>query len=190
MTISSVKTGAIGDSLLAGNTAYVPPSFDSIATLSGNGLSSVTFSSIPGTYASLQIRMMTKPDANLGGTNIRFNGDSSTIYSGHYFGGSGSTTFAGNLGSGLANVNVANLWETPSATYMTTTIIDINDYASTSRNKTFRSFFGQDVNAAGGEVTFISGLYRSTSAITSITLLNNAGSYSTGTVFSLYGIRG
>ena len=32
MSISSVKTGAIGDSLLAGNSAYIPGDFVSIAT--------------------------------------------------------------------------------------------------------------------------------------------------------------
>ena len=57
MSISSVKTGAIGVSLLAGNAYYVPPAFQPIATVAvgSGGTSTITFSSIPNTYAHLQI---------------------------------------------------------------------------------------------------------------------------------------
>ena len=46
MSISSVKTGAIGDSLLAGNAAYIPSSYESIATVTvgSGGTSTITFS--------------------------------------------------------------------------------------------------------------------------------------------------
>ena len=60
MSISSVKTGAIGDSLLAGNAAYNPSSFESIATVTLGSSGAVTFSSIPSTYKALQLRFMAK----------------------------------------------------------------------------------------------------------------------------------
>jgi len=79
MTISSVKTGAIGDSLLAGNAAFNPSSFESIATATGSGQTSVTFSSIPSTYKHLQIRIIARDNSGNGGGSgalrLRFNGD-------------------------------------------------------------------------------------------------------------------
>jgi hypothetical protein len=72
-------------------------------------------------------------------------------------------------------------------------IIDIHDYASTTRNKTFRFLTGNDRNGAGILALF-SGLWMSTSAITSLTFVpNNIGGAQTfisGTTFSLYGIKG
>ena len=45
-------------SMLAGNAAYVPSSYESIASATGTGSSgTITFSSIPSTYQSLQLRV-------------------------------------------------------------------------------------------------------------------------------------
>jgi hypothetical protein len=70
-------------------------------------------------------------------------------------------------------------------------IIDIHDYASTTKNKTVRSFFGHDRNGAGS-VYLYSGLWMNTGAITSLSLgqANFSGTFDTGTVASLYGIKG
>ena len=193
MTISSVKTGAIGDSLLAGNAAFIPTDFESIATFTATGgETSLTFSSIPSTYKHLQIRGIARDNGSgtSGSTGllIRANADTGSNYAWHYLYGNGATPAAfgsatqtssyigtvarGGMTSGIFGVNT----------------IDIHDYSSTTKNKTFRSFTGLDRNGAG-EVYLWSGLWQSTSAITSITLLLDGNALAAGSVFSLYGIK-
>jgi len=72
-------------------------------------------------------------------------------------------------------------------------IIDLHDYASTTKNKTVRSFTGYDFNSlygVAGSVGLRSGLFISTNAVTSISITLAASNFSTQTVFSLYGIKG
>ena len=72
----------------------------------------------------------------------------------------------------------------------TAPIVDVLDYANTNKFKTIRNLEGFDVNGSGGLVALTSGLYRSTSAITSIKLTPNAGNYAQYSHFALYGIKG
>ena len=90
MAITSIKTGSSFTNLvkyndfLGANSAYIPSSYESIASATGTGSSkTITFSSIPSTYASLQIRIngFTSSSDNW---NIRINGDSGTNYTTHY----------------------------------------------------------------------------------------------------------
>lgn len=78
----------------------------------------------------------------------------------------------------------------PTSTIPSVAIIDIVDYASTTKNKTIRTVTGCDANggASGSDVSLRSGLFPSTSAVTSITI--NCTAMGTGTVIALYGIRG
>ena len=66
-------------------------------------------------------------------------------------------------------------------------ILDVHDYASTSKNKTIRSLNGNDQNGAG-DIYLTSGLWLSTAAVTSLTLFTSANYLNT--TFSLYGIKG
>lgn len=190
MTITSLKTGAVYDStLLAGNPSFVPTAFESIASATGTGSSgTITFSSIPSTYASLQIRFNAK-DQNGGETILlRFNGDTASNYSTHRLDGNGSTASAGGfLGSFIYAYGVQ---VGTNATYMANGIIDIHNYANTSQYKTVRTFSGMDANGSG-EMDLLSGNWRNTVAVTSLTLSIGAGSYfSTNSTFALYGIKG
>ena len=79
---------------------------------------------------------------------------------------------------------------TDSSTF-TPSIVDIVDYGSASKYKTVRSFDGADMNGSGTEINLTSGLWLSTSAITSITLTTTGGyAFRAGTTFALYGIKG
>lgn len=186
-------------SFLAGNAAYDPGAFVSIATVTGNGSStSLTFSSIPQTYTSLQIRGLSRNvsggsgNANL---NIRFNSDSGSNYTRHYLRGNGSTVDSyGDTGSTWAIVQDGDLNWTASSNFKAVSIIDIHDYTSTTRNKTVRSFAGENVNDTGSSGTAValsSVLWINTAAITSITITSSGGSaFDSTSVFSLYGIKG
>lgn len=161
--------------------------YESIATATGTGSSAtITFSSIPSTYASLQIRIFAK-DGSLNQIGLRFNSDSGSNYSTHQLYGDGasvtasaltSTTRVSYIGQAVATANIGGV-----------SIVDVHDYASTSKNKTVRSFTGWDTNGSG-EVKLTSGLWMNTSAVTSLSIVNLADNFTTTSVFSLYGIKG
>lgn len=178
------------------NQETFPGTYESIVTaiVDSGGASSITFSNIPQTYAHLQIRGIGKTDGAGNGYSmlISVNSDTTTTnYRTHYLYGEGSTAISGtyNTFSGVlfpgdvtgAGSNVA---------LFGANIIDILDYSSTTKNKTFRSLGGQERNGAGN-IGLNSGLWINTSAITSLSLTvagdTNFVQYSH---FSLYGIRG
>ena len=183
-------------SMLAGNDAYIPTSFESIATATGTGSSgTITFNSIPGTYQHLQIRALAQ-DSNTNdfaaSYDLRFNNDSGTNYAKHRLFGEGSYVAADGQTSStrIRFDNAAS--RSATANTMGVGIIDILDYASTTKNKTVRGFTGADNNLAANDsyfVTLTSGLWLSTSAITRIDLIAG-NNFTTRTTFALYGIKG
>jgi len=198
MSIRSLKSGLIGTSLLVGNASYVPPNFDSIATVlvPSGGSATITFSSIPSTYDHLQLRMTAQTNRGTFGSdyhNIIFNSDSGSNYARHTLGGDGDTPLVGASAS-TTYVSGGACGTTTGGTFGSS-IIDILDYTNANKYKTVRTFSANDFNGKisgyGGEVYFFSGLWMSTSAISSITINRNSGSlYSQHSIFSLYGIRG
>jgi hypothetical protein len=180
-------------SMLAGNDAYKPPSFESIASATGTGSSgTITFSSIPATYTSLQIRGIIRGSfaASSLQLGIQINGLTSASYPTHGLRGDGSAASA-------VGYTAQNYIYGPTFTGSTATssvcgivIIDIHDYASTTRNKTIRAIGGHDLNGSGN-VQLWSGLYNDTTSITSISLSPTAGgNFTTETQFALYGVKG
>lgn len=194
-----VKAGnSLGDSAYsaASNsvTPVTPTSFESIATVTAtDNQASITFSSIPGTYQHLQIRICGADKAGFDNNNswsLRINGDTANNYTRHALSGNGSSASA----SGTASVSAISLGDVfPSNTQtnmMGVGIIDIHDYASTTKNKTVRYIDGMDTNNASyGYIRLGSGLWMSTSAVTSVTILPQYG-FVSGSTFALYGIKG
>ncbi len=187
-------------SMLAGNDAYIPVSFESIATVTGNGSSStLTFSSIPQTYQHLQIRGISKITTLVTTVELRLqiNGDTGTNYANHTLRGDGAATqTTGQITRSYINTTETNVGSRTSAPYDMTNIFgvsiwDIHDYTSTTKFKTVRYFAGINANVAdtGFELNLGSGLWRSTSAITSISLVAT-DPFTTTTQFALYGIKG
>ena len=189
---ATTSYGVTGQSSAASNsvTPAVPTAYTSIATGALSSSSgSFTFSSIPSTYTDLQIRW-----ALISSTSspvyLQYNGDTTAAnYAGHGIMGNGST--ASSFGSTAeGGVYVAGLVGAgiTSSTYPGVGIVDISDYANTSKNKTAKSIFGIDANASSTNQTIEldSGLWLSTSAINQIKVLW-AGSV-TGTI-ALYGIK-
>jgi hypothetical protein len=176
--------------MLAGNTAYMPPAFESIATASGSGVSSVTFSSIPATYAHLQIRAISQ-DNNNSELRLQFNADTATNYSWHNIQAIDSNSTSATGGASSTSIRYAG-FSSGTANFWCANIIDIHEYANTARFKTSRSFFGYSKNVSGqGIIWYASGNWRSNSAITSITILNgDSVNWNSGTTFELYGIAG
>ena len=180
----------------AGSFLLPGGAFESIATVTvgSGGASSITFSDIPGTYQHLQLRMLYRNTSNNGGSSgsmkLWFNTDTATNYTYHLLYGNGSSVTADGSGTGIFGyipTGTVTL-STYLASSFSATVLDIIDYASTSKNKTVRNFSGRDHNGSGLVLT-ASGLWLSTAAISTVNLAmvgNDFAQYSTA---ALYGIK-
>ena len=184
--------GAITAGLFStGAPPVSPTSYESIATYTlGSAQSSVTFSSIPSTFKHLQLRMMISSVTAGNAMQIRFNSDSSANYNTHFLLGTGASASAGAY---VASRNTAMLsmnYNGVSTSQPTAQITDILDYTNTNKNKVIRTLAGSDLNGSG-EIDFNSGLWLSTTAISTITLnLESSGNFNANSSFALYGIKG
>jgi len=168
-------------------------SYESIATVTAaGGETSFTFSSIPSTYKSLQIRgIVRNTNASTGWTGLKVQPNNATsTYADHRLSGNGTTVSASN-GPGRAYGLVDNTVprDGNTASVFGAAIIDVIDYASTSKAKTFRNLTGVDINGTG-IVNLTSFLWTDTTAISSIVLSPETDAFKAGTTFALYGIKG
>lgn len=162
-------------------------------TILSSTASSVTFSSIPSTYKHLQIRATMR--ANRSGAEseifaLRINGDTAANYSAHVLLGNGgsvsSTSYTGESyirGEAFAaNDDITNAFGA--------TVIDVLDYANATTYKQTRFASGR-CGSTQFAISVRSGSWRSTSVVSSVTLLTYFGSsFVAGSRFSLYGIKG
>ena len=163
--------------------------FESIATVTvgSGGAANIEFTSISGSYQHLQIRMITTTANDAQSIYYQFNSDTGSNYVAHALTGDGAT--ARGRAVAAAARGIAFGYETGTdTTYQAGIVIDILDYASTSKNKTVRALGGQDSNGSG-EVNIFSGLWMSTSAITSVKLYAASGNLKEHTTAALYGIK-
>ncbi len=168
--------------------------FQIATTTLGSDTQYVDFTSIPQNYTHLQIRLLARDNratSGMGGEiRIFFNSDTATNYSSHILYGTGAVAASGNY----PNNPHIYVCDTPSNTSTANTfssgIIDILDYTNTNKYKTTRSMGGADTNG-GGIITFSSGNWRNTAAITSIRISNTSGTYSHKqySSFQLYGVK-
>jgi hypothetical protein len=192
MAIRSLKNGTFSRSLLIGNTAYDPPEFESISTVSvgSGGASSVEFTSIPSTYSHLQIRGIARSTNSVTSVNIslQFNGVTSSSYAWHWIYGDGSSVVASNDSNTTLAYVARGAGASASSSIFGAAVIDILDYANTNKTKTVRALSGHDNNGSG-YAWFASGLFNSTNAISSITIKAQDGNLAQYSRFALYGVK-
>jgi hypothetical protein len=180
--------------VIASSGGGVANSYESIATVTvgGGGSSSITFSSIPSTYQHLQIRGIARDSRSNAATNlyIQFNGDTGSNYTAHELYGNGSTAVAGFEGASQTSALAARVTGNNSAaSAFGGFVFDVLDYANTNKYKTNRSLAGHEDNSSGA-IWLISGLWMSTSAVTSITITPVTSPILQYSSFALYGIKG
>jgi hypothetical protein len=161
-------------------------SYDALATytVGSGGASTIEFTGIPtgGQYSHLQLRVMS-PSGSY--ATLRFNNDTTTSnYRNHYLLGTGSGSGSAGSNANAAYFPSSGAWSNPMVG-----IVDILDYASTSKYKTVRDLEGFDSNGSG-EIYFVSALWMSTSAISSIKLVSQGANFGQYSQFSLYGVKG
>lgn len=180
--------------MLAGNSAFYPGDYESIATqtVGAGGTVSVSFTSIPQTYTHLQIRgtlQLKQTGTSDNWAAIKLNSTNMLYQHGVY--GSGSA--AGAYSNSLTADNQTN-WFVDGPTSGRTNIFapfitDILDYSNTNKNKTVRTLSGFDANGAG-YVQLVSNLYNATTAVSQIDLFSrNGDGFSQYSHFALYGIK-
>jgi hypothetical protein len=161
--------------------------YEPLATTTlGTAAASITFSSISSSYTDLRV-IWTASAAGSEFPTLRFNGDTGTNYSSTRLYGNG-TSAASARSSTQTEIAIASdiAMPTSSSTFCLITI-DIFSYAG-STNKTCLSVYSNDRNGSG-EVARNVGLWRTTSAINSITLKTRDGTnMAIGTTATLYGI--
>lgn len=175
----------------ANQSQYVSTnSYESIATVTvgAGGSSSITFSSISGTYKHLQIRILGRDASSNGEFKIEFNGDTTTTnYRKHVLYGDGAAAYGGSANN---NTCAPLAYSGQTANAFEAVIIDVLDYANTNKNTTIRTLFGKDLNGSG-DVGLHSNLWVNTAAVTDIVFKVVGGSnFAQYSSFALYGIKG
>jgi hypothetical protein len=162
---------------MAAGSTYSP-----IATTTlGSAAASYTFSSISGSYTDLVLVASWGRTAGDATMVLQLNGDTATNYSVTTVEGAG-TSAASQRQSTQSQMYVAG-FQTGTYSSPYTNIINFNNYSNSTTYKTVLS--RNSANAAGAYC----GLWRSTSAITSIKLDASGSTFTTGSIFTLFGIQ-
>jgi hypothetical protein len=181
-------------SAMSANLWQPAGAYDSLATVTVGvgGAASVSFTSIPSTYKHLQIRGISRSaTAGTGMQEVLFtyNGTTTNYYRLHQVYGDGVSAVAGASAVAVDNAPFFTPTAGTTANVFGAAVIDILDYANTSKNKVLRSLNGFDLNGSG-YIIFRSSLWMNTAAISSITLTaDSAGTIAQYSSFALYGIK-
>lgn len=181
---SSRGLGGLGTFVLATSSG----SFESIASYKlGTNSASFDFTSIPSTYAHLQIRIYSRNTGNDNKFKLTFNGDStdSNYYNQAFYSGSGAMGgWSYNypwIGYGPESSNNSSLFSGYT--------IDIHDYANANKKKNTRSIGGYGV-VSGGYFWYQNHSWVTAAVINRIEVTSLGTAFGTGSVCSLYGIKG
>jgi len=193
MPIVGSFAGASARAFGLGATSAPPiGDFESIATVTATiSVANIEFTSIPATYTHLQIRGIGRcAYANAGASTVslKFNSDGATNYSSHTLSGNGSTASSGATSTTATPTSLATLNNSNTASVFSVAVIDILDYANTNKYKTVRCLNGYDANGSG-LARLESTNWRSTNAITTVTITANDGNWVQYSSFALYGVK-
>ena len=182
--------------MLAGNTTWNPwepqGAYDALSTVTvpSGGVASVTFAGIPTGYKHLQIRYIVRSTqaSTETGINARLNSDTGSNYAWHYLFGDGASV-AASAGATQTSLNLVNVTgASATASAFAVGVLDVLDYANTSKYKTLRLLQGWDGNG-NGRINLSSGLWMSTSVNNAIEFYPSSGNWAQYSSFTLYGVK-
>ena len=159
--------------------------YEPIATTTlSSGASTITFSSISGSYTDL-ILVCELVDGGGYDIAIRFNSDTGSNYSRTYLSGNGTSAYSGRVSNQTYGYLSAYGW--PDTGLRAINIAHIMNY---SNSTTYKTIISRSNRASNGTDAVVN-LWRSTSAITSITIAPQftANNYGAGSTATLYGIK-
>ena len=151
----------------------------------GSTTTTVTFSSIPQTYTDLVVVYQPKMISATADIGMRYNSDTGTNYSLTRLSGNGSSTFS-TRGSNTSSIG--DSYGFAGTAIDSVAIIHIMNYSNTTTYKTSLHRYNRALSGLDAVV----GLWRSTSAITSVGFTAVDGTindFASGSTFTLYGIK-
>ena len=151
-------------------------------TTLGSASGSVGFSSIPSIYTDLILVANTKLNSGTDTVKLYLNSDDNPVYSSTRLKGNGTSATSTRTSNQYGSGGGAPFGEV--TTEWGNFIISIQNYSNSTTYKTALTRTSFASNAAFASVV----LYRSTSAITSVNVNMNTGSFVADSAFTLYGI--
>jgi hypothetical protein len=165
------------------------PTFTLISSVTG-GAVTLTFNSIPQTYKDLVIigSGASNFNADVAGCALRVNGSSASIYT-YITNQADNSSYTYSASAGNDAIYFPMLAVNSTTTH-STAIIQLVDYANTSRQKNCIIRSGAPmISTITGNETVVTGNINTTAAISSISLLGSSGvAWTSTTRFDLYGL--
>ena len=160
----------------------MPATYEKIeAKTLASATSSVSFTTIPATYTDLVLVVDYDSSSTIiANIYLRFNGDTGSNYSFTYLQGTGSAAQ-----SGRSSNTTAIEAGYQAATGRSNILVQVQNYSNSTTNKTALSRHNNPASVVQAYV----GLWRNTAAITSLSLTCSNQSFTTGSTFTLYGIK-
>ena len=160
----------------------MPATYEKIATTTLTSASAdITFNSIAASWTDLRVVLVNKGGTS--GCRLQFNSDTATNYSNTSLIGTGSSAASARATS---SDRISLEYWGMDATTPSMYTVDIFSYAG-STNKTVLGTASEDYNGSGSTSVRV-GLWRSTSAITTVKLFTVGTAFQSGTTATLYGI--
>jgi hypothetical protein len=167
-----------------------------VITVGGTSVSSITFTNIPDTYKHLYIRCLTRDDRAVSANALLMQvGSSNSIdsgnnYSVHFFRGDRSSATSGSAAPYSDMISFAvEPGSSAGSNIFALSIIEVLDYANTTKYKTAKVLNGFDGNTIG-YTQLISGLWRSKNVINTLRFSAGANAnFVENSQFALYGVK-
>jgi hypothetical protein len=157
-------------------------------TVGSGGASSISFTSIPATYTDLVVMLSTRLTGNAGGMYLTFNGSSSS-YSGKRLGASGASTVYSDSNAGLTDKLFVRAEDTrATASTFASTQIYVPNYASSNNKSVSYESVAEDNGTTYNGIELNAGLWSNSAAITTVTVVPEAGNFAQYSTATLYGV--
>jgi hypothetical protein len=158
-------------------------------TVGSGGATDIEFTSIPGTYTDLLVKLSARQSGAASAVKVQFNSDTSTAnYQQFRLYGNG-TTAVSDTSTVLGYLNPIGLTGSGNTANVFGNFEMYSPNYSGSSNKSFSFDTVQEENGTLAYATLTGGLWLQTSAITEITLTPTAGSFVEYSTATLYGIK-
>lgn len=165
--------------------------WEKIATsTASNGAGSVSLSGISSSYTDLKVIGKWAQNATNYNLQFRVNNDTTTNYNWRMMTVGGSNNATSTYAIDSNNVNFTDTLGGIAVTSIFATFeLDIFDYANTNIFKSFIGKTGVANQNQGRFGSFTGGLWRDTSAITSLQFIMLSSGFTGGSIFSVYGLK-
>jgi hypothetical protein len=151
----------------------------------------VTFSGISSTYTDLVLIVSSRSDASSTMTQLRItlNADNTTLYSSTVLGGYDTSAYSSRLSSTtILRQNLTTSGNTATSNTFGSAEFYFPNYAGSANKVISATALSETNSATGTEMDAFAGLYRNTSAVTSIKIDASGNNFVSGSRFDLYGI--